>query len=86
MTQTDRDQQIASTIGDLLARRAVNATICPSEVARSIDAGAWRDLMEPVRRVAWGMVGRGELEVTQGGRVVDEGSAKGPIRLRLPAD
>jgi len=31
------------------------------------------------------MVDRGDLEITQGGRVVDPDSARGAIRLRLPA-
>ncbi|WP_425545796.1 DUF3253 domain-containing protein, partial [Aeromicrobium alkaliterrae] len=28
-------------------------------------------------------VDRGEVEITQGGRVVDPSTAKGPIRIRL---
>jgi hypothetical protein len=31
------------------------------------------------------MAQRGALEITQGGEVVDGASARGPIRLRLPA-
>ena len=40
--------------------------------------------MEEVRRAARRLVARGELEITQGGRVVDPSEFKGPIRLRLP--
>ena len=76
---------IERTIAALLARRAPGATICPSEAARALAGdAAFRELMEPVREAARAMVARGELEVTQGGRVVDPVHARGPIRLRLP--
>ncbi len=59
-----------------------NTTICPSEVARQLALDDWRPLMEPVRRAARRLVATGQLEITQGGRVVDPSTAKGPIRLR----
>jgi hypothetical protein len=73
---------------DLLATRAEGATACPSDVARAVagdDEDAWRPLMTPVRDAAARLAAAGRLEVTQGGEVTDPGSAKGPIRLRLPA-
>ena len=76
---------IERTIASLLARRAPGATICPSEAARALAGdAAFRELMEPVREAARAMAARGELEVSQGGRVVDPVHARGPIRLRLP--
>jgi hypothetical protein len=72
-------------VGDADIRRKIlellepGKTICPSDAARSL-AEDWRPLMDPVRRVARGM---DEVEITQKGRVVDPGSARGPIRLRL---
>jgi hypothetical protein len=78
------DLQLEETIAALLAARAHNATICPSDAARTIGGDEWRDLMEPSRRAARRMVARGELEITQGGSVVDPSTAKGPIRLRRP--
>jgi hypothetical protein len=77
------DAQIERTILDLLARRAPGKTICPSDAARALDDD-FRPLMDPVRRVARALVARGELEVTQSGRVVDIDTARGAIRLRLP--
>ncbi len=71
-------------IDELLAARARTSSICPSEVARSIAPDDWRDLMEPARRAARRMVARGEVEITQGGSVVDPSTAKGPIRIRRP--
>ncbi len=66
----------------LLAARAGDASVCPSEVARAVGGEAWRSLMEPVRAAARRLVARGEVEVCQGGRVVDPSTARGPIRVR----
>ncbi|NPD06607.1 DUF2256 and DUF3253 domain-containing protein [Nocardioides sp. zg-1308] len=81
---SDVDRRLEEAITDLLAQRAASATICPSEAARQVggDGDAWRELMEPARRAARRMVDRGEVEITQGGRVVDPSTAKGPIRIR----
>ncbi|WP_341924285.1 DUF2256 and DUF3253 domain-containing protein [Nocardioides psychrotolerans] len=90
------DEQLSETIQSLLASRAAGATICPSEAARAVAAGsgagsgagsdadpeAWRELMEPARRAARRLVEAGEVEITQGGKVVDPSTAKGPIRVR----
>lgn len=85
----DVDRRLEESILDLLAQRASRATICPSEAARAVaadgggdDPEGWRDLMEPARRAARRLVDRGEVEITQGGRVVDPSTAKGPIRIR----
>jgi hypothetical protein len=75
------DARIERTIRELLAQRDEGKTICPSDAARAL-ADDFRPLMDPVRRVAREMVARGELEVTQKGRVVDIDTARGPIRLR----
>ena len=84
---TDVDRALEASILDLLARRSGGATICPSEAARAVadpDGGedAWRALMEPARRAARRLVAAGDVEITQGGKVVDPSTAKGPIRVR----
>lgn len=81
------DTELERTTLALLDARARTATICPSEVARAVagpdaDEQVWRDLMEPARMAARRLVDRGEVEITQGGRVVDPSTAKGAIRLR----
>ena len=89
---TATDLRLEETIATLLGQRAQDATICPSDAARAVggemsgkdDGGGWRELMEPSRRAARRMVARGELQITQGGSVVDPSTAKGPIRLRRP--
>ena len=56
-------------------------TMCPSEVARAL-SDDWRPLMDDVRAAAGRLVASGDIEVTQGGAVVDPATARGPIRLR----
>ena len=68
---------------DMLAARAHDATMCPSDVARAEGGANWRERMEHVREAARRLVARGEVEILQGGHVVDPSTAKGPIRLRL---
>ena len=46
------DRELEDEIRRLLGARAIDATICPSEVARSLGDDDWRDLMEPVRQSA----------------------------------
>ena len=79
---TDTDRALESSIRSLLDSRRGGATICPSEAAREVGGEDWRDLLEPARRAARRLVAAGEVEVTQGGRVVDPSTAKGPIRVR----
>ena len=67
----------------LLGARAADATICPSEAARAVGGDDWRHLMEPARSAARRLVATGDVEITQGGHVVDPSTAKGPIRVRL---
>ncbi|WP_458781699.1 DUF3253 domain-containing protein [Arthrobacter sp. D3-16] len=76
------DRQLEATILDLLAARAATSTICPSDAARAVGDENWRDLMELARRAARRLVDSGEVEITQGGSVVDPATAKGPIRIR----
>jgi hypothetical protein len=78
------DTALEDAITALLASRARTATICPSEAARRVapDEQDWRPLMEPARMAARRLVARGEVEIVQGGRVVDPSTAKGAIRIR----
>lgn len=87
----DREELVAA-VRRRLARCPAGSTVCPSEVAREVhaarggrtdgDGEGWRELMEPVRRAARLLVAGGECEITQGGKVVDPSTARGPIRLR----
>jgi hypothetical protein len=77
------DAALEESIRELLAARARTATICPSEAARQVGtADTWRELMEPARMAARRLVAQREVEIIQGGRVVDPSTAKGPLRIR----
>jgi hypothetical protein len=76
------DRELEVAIRTLLADRTRSATICPSEAARAVDPDGWRALMEPARAAARRLVAAGDVEITQGGRVVDPSTCKGPIRVR----
>lgn len=79
------DRTLEAAILGLLDERARDATICPSEAARLVDPDGWQALMEPARSAARRLVSTGDVEITQGGRVVDPSSCKGPIRIRRVA-
>jgi hypothetical protein len=79
------DRELEASIVALLERRARHTTICPSEAARAVGGDDWRDLMEPARAAARRLVAAGEVEITQGGRVVEPSRARGPIRVRRSA-
>jgi hypothetical protein len=80
----DVGARLERVIAELLDRRAPESSICPSEAARAVDPEGWRDLMPDARAAAGRLAAAGEVEVTQGGAVVDVGSARGPVRVRRP--
>ncbi|KAA0023885.1 DUF3253 domain-containing protein [Antrihabitans cavernicola] len=76
------DRELESAIRNLLASRAADSSICPSDVARAIAPKDWRPLMEPVRAAARRLMSAGEVRITQGGKTVgDPSTVKGPIRI-----
>ena len=76
------DAEWEQTILSLLAQRKPTATICPSDAARAVSADGWRDLMDDARAAAGRLVAAGQVDITQGGEVVDLATARGPIRIR----
>jgi len=80
----DVGARLESTIDELLDQRRLDASICPSEAARAVDPDGWRDLMPAARAAAGRLAAHGEVEVTQGGEVVDVDTAQGPVRIRRP--
>ena len=73
---------LEETILELLDARSAGASICPSEAARQVSPEDWRPLMEAAREAARRLVAEGLCVITQGGRIVDPSTAKGPIRIR----
>jgi hypothetical protein len=66
----------------LLSQRSAQASICPSDAARAARPDGWRAVMDDVRAAAGRLAVRGEVDITQGGRVVDIAAARGPVRIR----
>lgn len=76
------DAELEAAIGRLLDAAPRGATICPTEAARSVDPERARDLNESARAAARRLAASGEVEITQGGKVVDPSTTKGAIRIR----
>jgi hypothetical protein len=75
--------RLAATMRTLLRHRDTDSTICPSDAARVVGGGQWRDLMDDARLVAGELCRDGVLVVRQGGRDVDLATSTGPISLLL---
>jgi hypothetical protein len=77
------DGRLREAILTLAKERGPSKTICPSDAARAVGGEEWRDLMDQVRDVARDLARKGEVEITQGGDVVDPNETwRGPIRIR----
>ncbi|WP_419808778.1 DUF3253 domain-containing protein [Sphingomonas sp.] len=65
----------------LLARRAPDATICPSEVAKALVAGAagWREAMPAVHAAVDALVAEGEVRLSWKGAALP--IRAGPYRI-----
>jgi hypothetical protein len=68
---------------ELLASRPRNATICPSDAAKSLVGEEWARIVEPARAAARRLSVEGRVVITQEGRRVDPSTAKGPFRIGL---
>mmetsp|Transcript_677 Transcript_677/g.868 ORF Transcript_677/g.868 Transcript_677/m.868 type:complete len:130 (+) Transcript_677:37-426(+) len=76
-------QRVRSEIIRLCTLRGAEKTICPSEVARSLDKANWRNLMEEVRKAGQELAEEEIIVFTQKGVVINPSNFKGPIRFRL---
>ena len=83
MTKADPEpEELERVILELLSQRSAHGSICPSDAARAARPQGWRVLMDEVRAAAGRLAVRGEVDITQGGRVVDIAAARGPVRIR----
>jgi hypothetical protein len=57
-------------------------SICPSDVARALDAD-WRKLLAPVRRAAAQLADAGRIDILRKGKPIPPHEIRGVIRLRL---
>jgi hypothetical protein len=72
---------------ELLARRAAEATLCPSEAARALAAAAgtsdWRDEMPAVHAAVQDLAAEGTVRLTWRG--AERSVEDGPYRIGRPA-
>ena len=76
---------IQDAIVRLATERGPGKSICPSEVARSLDPD-WRKLMTAVRRAAITLAGAGRIDILRKGKPTPLDQVRGVIRLRLRED
>ena len=76
------EPEIAAAILRLVEARGADKSICPSEVARALDAD-WHRLMGPVRQAAIGLALAGRIHILRKGKPIDPAQVHGVIRLRL---
>jgi Protein of unknown function (DUF3253) len=72
---SEGEAAIRAAMLSAVAKRGVDKTICPSEIARALFATDWQAHMQNVRDVAYALQDAGEL--------VDGRTARGAIRLRM---
>ena len=79
----ERIQAFADAIVTLLAARADDASICPSEVARAVVPTNWRAHLDDVRQAGRQLARHGAIVILQRGRELDpDKPVRGPIRYR----
>ena len=77
---TDARQIEAEILAQTIAR-GPDKSICPSEVARTLDP-EWRPIMHLVRQTAARLATEGQIEILRKGKPIDPADMKGVIRLR----
>lgn len=75
-----REEAVLAAVA--VGQRSAQGSICPSDAARATRAQGWRALMDEVGAAAGRLAVRGAVDITQGGRVVDIATARGPVRIR----
>jgi len=77
-------RSIEDVIFELLGALPPGKSVSPEEVARTVDAEAWRRVLPQVRSTAIGLARQERLVITRHGKPADPNSFKGVYRLRLP--
>ena len=82
MTATPDTALIEASVLALTEARGVDASICPSEVARHLQPERWQALMVPVRDAALRLQAAGRIDILRKGKPVSAPDVRGVIRLR----
>lgn len=81
-----KGHDLEAAILSLTQARGEDKSICPSEVARSLEKEEvnWRRLMKPIRKAATDLAQSGKIDILRHGKPIDPfDTFKGVIRLRL---
>ncbi|ADT99203.1 MULTISPECIES: DUF3253 domain-containing protein [Mycolicibacterium] len=80
-------ERLAAALRALATHRGPGSSTCPSDAARAVGGSGWRELMDEAREISRRLAISGEVEITQGGEVIDpDGDWRGPIRIRIVRD
>lgn len=74
---------LREAIMDLVERRGIGKTICPSEAARAVAPEGWRALMKDVRAEAIALALDGKVSILRKGAPVNPLDFKGVYRIGL---
>lgn len=74
---------LSATILSVAAGRGLEKTTCPSEIARMLYPGEWRNHMKDVLEAAIDLHNKGKVVITQKGIPVDVNHIKGPVRIKV---
>ena len=75
-------KEIAERILAVAEQRGADKSTCPSEIARMLFPGYWREEMAAVMEVAIDLCNNGKISITQKGKEVDIKKIKGPVRIK----
>ncbi|SFA54456.1 Protein of unknown function [Pedobacter suwonensis] len=75
-------KEIAERILAVAEQRGADKSTCPSEIARMLFPGRWREQMAAVMEVAIDLCNNGKISITQKGKEVDVKKIKGPVRIK----
>ena len=76
--------EVETAIFDLLGAKEAGKSIAPEDVARKMDAKAWRRLLGHVRAVARGLARQRKLVILRHNKPADPDDFRGVYRIRLP--
>lgn len=82
LTYMQKRINISIAILATVTKRGREKSTCPSEIARMLFPGNWREEMKEVVDVAIDLHRQGRVVITQKGRTVDVDHIKGPVRIK----
>lgn len=79
----DLQGDISAMILAVATERGTEKSTCPSEIARMLFPGDWRQHMKDIVKVAINLQHQNKVVITQKGLPIDVNHIKGPIRIKI---